>query len=131
MSRSKLIAIAITSDGRNAEVLVDYGLNEVERSFLEACENFDLDKVRECIDRGVDVNVRSEDLNWFGLKYAAADQDFTDESVELCNILLSHPDIDVQNKDSFGDTALVTAAENLLDDIAMLTMWFCRSWSMR
>ena len=73
-ARAQRIKIALTTDGRAVEVIEDYEISELEREFLEACENFDLDKVRKCIDHGgVDVNVRSEDLTWFGLKFAAVD----------------------------------------------------------
>ena len=111
--RAQRIKIALTTDGREVEVLEDYEISELEREYLEACENFDLDKVRECIDHGVDVNVRSEDLNWFGLKFAAVDTEFSDESIELCDILLSDPDIDLENKDYDGNTAIVLAPKNL------------------
>ena len=69
-ARAQRIKIALTTDGRAVEVIEDYEISELEREFLEACGIFDLDKVRKCIDHGVNVNVRSEDLNWFGLKYA-------------------------------------------------------------
>ena len=112
-ARAQRIKIALTTDGRAVEVIEDYEISELEREFLEACGNFDLDKVRKCIDHGVDVNVRSEDLNWFGLKYAAVDTEFSDESKELCDILLSHPKIDLQNKDHDRNTAIVLASRNL------------------
>ena len=112
-ARAQRIKIALTTDGRAVEVIEDYEISELEREFLEACGIFDLDKVRKCIDHGVDVNVRSEDLNWFGLKFAAVDTEFSDESIELCDILLSDPDIDLENRDYDGNTAIVLASKNL------------------
>ena len=60
--------------------------------FLQHCQDNNLDGVTDCLSRGVDVNTVSEDGKWSGL-FIAAEKNYTD----LLEILLSHPDIDINN----------------------------------
>ena len=71
--------------------------------FLKACEENDLEKVKACLKLGVDPNIKSSDgREDFGLNYAS-----WKNLPDLCDILLSQPTIDVNNKDEFGWTALM------------------------
>merc|ERR1712130_1017300 len=75
----------------------------LSETFLEACAENDQQKVRACLDLGVDVN--SKDLgndDWFGLLYAA-----NHNYIELCEILLGQPGIDVNQTSNSGYTALM------------------------
>ena len=75
--------------------------------FLKACEAFDCDKVKEYLDKGIDVNVKSDCGN-FALKYAAIVR--KDQSgkwrlgLNMLEVLLSCPNIDVNQKDHWGRT---------------------------
>ena len=60
--------------------------------FLNHCLANNLDGVGICLSRGVDVNTVSEDGSWSGLTIAA-DKNYQ----ELLEILLSHPDIKINN----------------------------------
>ena len=62
------------------------------RKFLENCHENNLVGVTKSMSRGVDVNTVSEDGQWTGLTIAA-DKNYQ----ELLEILLSHPDIKVNN----------------------------------
>ena len=60
--------------------------------FLQHCQANNLDGVTDCLSRGVDVNTESEDGRWSGLTIAA-EKNYP----ELLEILLSHPDIKINN----------------------------------
>ena len=73
--------------------------NIIDEEFLGACERNDLGKVKFLLDQGADVNYWTNiddetglDVFDYGLKYAA-----TRNYPELCDLLLAHPDIDVDN----------------------------------
>ena len=79
-------------------------MRKLAREFLKYCRSNNLDMVRDCLSRGVDVNTVSEDGDWRGLTVAAYKN-----YPELLEILLSHADIEI-NKTSFNDwTALMFA----------------------
>ena len=80
------------------------GFENIENAFLVACEANNLKKVQECIELGVDVNTKSSDGYWFGLKIAV-----TENNEELLDLLLSHPNIDVNTRDNYQNTALIVA----------------------
>jgi len=76
-----------------------------ELEFLRNCEENNLDGVRDCLSRSVDVNTVSEDGHWSGLTIAA-DKNYP----ELLEILLSHPDIEINNTTKYYQwTALMFA----------------------
>ena len=58
--------------------------------FIESCRRNDLEKVKSCVNLGVDVNTKVEDVNsdeeWTGLTVAAEQN-----SVDVLQWLLSHP----------------------------------------
>ena len=56
----------------------------LEASFLDACKNNDLLRVNLCIEAGVDVNVKTADGKYFGLMYAAENN-----NTNLCDLLLT------------------------------------------
>lgn len=75
----------------------------LERAFLKACKHDDLVTVRDCIEHGVNVNVKTASGNHFGLLYAVEYN-----NTKLCDLLLAHPDIDVNNRtQSFNMTPLM------------------------
>jgi len=74
------------------------------REFIQNCRDNKLDGVTDCLSRGVDVNTVSEDGRWSGLTIAA-EKNYP----ELLEILLSHPDIKINNKTSGHWTALMFA----------------------
>ena len=78
--------------------------NMTKMSFQEACHKNNIKEVKRQIARGVDVNAKSGSCNDFGL-YSAAWSNY----VELSEILLSHPDIDVNNQDVVGLSSLMIA----------------------
>ena len=57
--------------------------SNINEEFIEKCQNNDLEGVTAYLRRGVDVNMVSEDGNWFGL-YIAARWNY----VKLLDILL-------------------------------------------
>ena len=72
----------------------------LEEMFYRACKNNDVSSARRCLEEGVDVNELYDDFglsdSWMSGLMLAARHSF----VELCDLLLSHPDIDV-NKERF------------------------------
>ena len=60
--------------------------------FIKHCQDNNLEGVRDCLSRGVDVNTMSEDGRWSGLTIAAKKN-----YIELLEILLSHHHIKVNN----------------------------------
>ena len=64
-----------------------------QKQFLQHCEDNNLEGVTDCLSRGVDVNTVSEYGFWSGLTIAAHKN-----YPELLEILLSHPDIKINNK---------------------------------
>ena len=62
-------------------------LNEI---FLQKCRENNLEDVKSCLSQGADVNTVSQDGRWSGLTWAAHKN-----HTELLDILLSHPDIEV------------------------------------
>ena len=46
-------------------------MGKLAREFLKYCKSNNLDKVTDCLSRGVDVNTVSEDGCWSGLTLAA------------------------------------------------------------
>jgi len=65
--------------------------------FLQHCQANNLEGVTDCLSRGVDVNTVSEDGRWSGLTIAA-----TKNYPELLEILLSHPQIKINNTTECG-----------------------------
>ena len=63
---------------------------ELTEEFLKYCWENKLDKVSDCLSRGVDVNTVSEDGYWTALHIAC----FAGY-VELLNILVEEPNLDV------------------------------------
>ena len=61
---------------------------ELAREFHLSCQNNNLEKLRDCLARGVDVNL--VDRNWSGLNIAA----FYGHR-ETLDVLLSYPDIKI------------------------------------
>ena len=84
-----------------------------ERSFLNACKACNCVKVKEYLDKGVDVNVTDEwgGFRGFALKYVAivARHD-NRENLQLLDVLLACSSINVNNKDDKGRTALMWAS---------------------
>ena len=75
---------------------------EMGNSFLTSCENKNLEKVREYMEQGLNVNIKCD--NNFALKYAIT----TDDSgLQLLDLLLTSPNIDVNMKDGNQRTALM------------------------
>ena len=58
--------------------------------FLARCLENNLEDVKSCLSQGADVNTVSQDGCWSGLTWAAEN-----DHMELLDILLSHPDIEV------------------------------------
>jgi len=75
-----------------------------ELEFLRNCGENNLAGVRESLSRGVDVNTVCEDGHWSGLTIAAEEN-----YPELLEILLSHPDIKINNTTECQMTALMFA----------------------
>ena len=65
--------------------------------FLAKCLENNLEDVKSCLSQGADINTVSRDRCWSGLTWAAHKN-----HTELLDILLSHPDIEV-NKTTGGD----------------------------
>ncbi|KAI2492674.1 serine/threonine kinase [Fragilaria crotonensis] len=63
-----------------------------------------LDKVRDLLQRGANVNAKDED-GWTALIWAS-----TGGRLELVRVLLNHDGVDVNAKDRWGDTALYRAS---------------------
>ena len=59
-------------------------------TFLQHCRDNNIREVKDCLTQGTDVNTVSEDGRWSALTIAAHKS-----SPELLNILLSHPDIQI------------------------------------
>ena len=78
-------------------------------NFLKACEAWDCVKVKEYLDKGVDVNVK--DGGKFALKYAAGQRGLKDgrciSGIQLLEELLLCPNLAVNNTDSVGRTAFM------------------------
>jgi len=72
-----------------------------ELEFLRNCEENNLDGVRDCLSRSVDVNTVSEDGHWSGLTIAAEEN-----YPELLEILLSHPDIEINKTTKYHNILL-------------------------
>ena len=70
-------------------------LIDLKDTFIFACRENNITKVRACLDLGVDVNVKFGDL--FGLILAVLRND-----IELCEMLLGYPGIHV-NQTYFDD----------------------------
>ena len=87
----------------------------VQNSFLEACDQNNLARVRLCIARNVDVNCRTDDGLWWGLRYAS-EKNLTD----LCSLLVSQPNIDVSMKDRNNMNCLMMACFNGHDEIVKI-----------
>ena len=62
----------------------------LKEDFLQHCRDNNLAGVTDCLSRGVDVNTVSEDGRWSGLTIAA-EKNYP----ELLEILLSHPDVEM------------------------------------
>ena len=64
----------------------------LEKELIQYCKENRLDEVKACLTLKVDVNTVSEDGRWSGLTIAAQKN-----NTELLEILLSHPDIEINN----------------------------------
>ena len=83
--------------------------HSLESLFIQHCRNNNLERVRICISRGLNVNTVTEDGCWSGLTIAA-EKNYP----ELLEILLSHPDIEINiTTENIGTqyTALMFACE--------------------
>ena len=56
----------------------------MDQEFIQHCQNSELERVTDCLSRGVDVNTVSGDGRWSGLTIAA-----WQENTELLSVLLS------------------------------------------
>ena len=56
----------------------------MDQEFIQHCQNNELERVTDCLSRGVDVNTVSGDGRWSGLTIAA-----WQENPELLSVLLS------------------------------------------
>ena len=72
-------------------------------TFIQACNSNDLEEVRKCLSKGVDVNTVDIDLG-SGLSIAAFHN-----NLALVDLLLAHPDIDVNLEDDNDDSPLSVA----------------------
>ena len=72
-------------------------------TFIQACNSNDLEEVRKCLSKGVDVNTVDIDLG-SGLSIAAFHN-----NLALLDLLLAHPDIDVNLEDDNDDSPLSVA----------------------
>ena len=85
-------------------------MNE-ERNFLKACEAWDFVQVQKYLDKGVDVNLKV--AGNFALKCAARPRKIKDgnfqSGIQLLELLLACPNINVNNKDDEGITAFMLA----------------------
>ena len=100
----------------------------LSNKFLESCQNNNLEDVKACIQLKVDVNVKRKDCSkYFGLSYAA-----WNNFLDLCDVLLSHPSIDVNNKDSDDETALMRSCTVLVKRVRyfVLLNYSHKSWSI-
>ena len=84
------------------EMSGEKSLNEL---FLEACEDGEEAKVNAAIVLGVDVNTKDATSGWTGLMWAIS---YRHESI--VDILLAHPDIDINGKTNNGWFPLSQAA---------------------
>ena len=66
--------------------------NLLKQEFIKYCQKNDLKRAEACLTLDVDVNTVSEDGHWSGLT-VAAHKNYT----ELLEILLSHPQIKINN----------------------------------
>ena len=78
-------------------------MREIDKEFLNACEEGDLERVKQLLERGADVNVRDKDgetalmiVSWYGKK-------------EIAELLIKNG-IDINAKDNLGRTALMYAS---------------------
>ena len=82
----------------------------IEKKFLKACKDKDKKRVECCL--GLDVNVNYEEKvgieTYFGLWNAVSSN-----SPEICEILLAHPDIDVNKTGGCFDTTAFLESCNL------------------
>ena len=74
-------------------------LDQLVKEFHLSCQNNNVEKLRDCLARGVDVNLVDQD--WSGLNIAA----YYGHS-ETLDVLLAHPDIEI-NKAANNATALL------------------------
>ena len=82
-------------------------MSELEETFLETCDNGDLVKAKAWIYLGVNVNCHDDQDGDFPLLFAVVDG-----NMDLFNILMAHPQIDVNKTleiegDVGGGTALM------------------------
>ena len=81
-----------------------------------AADDGDLNKVKELLSKGYDVNVFDEDLSFTPLHYAVKS-----EHSEVINYLLSSgADVNAYDEDKAGETPLGGVAENCSLEIAKL-----------
>jgi len=84
-------------------------MHECEQKFIDACINNDLPEVKECLEKGVNVNVKTDKVGEkgsFGLFYAAKFN-----YPDLVDLLLSQDGILVNNKNEDGLTALMMSCK--------------------
>ena len=60
------------------------------KTFIKYCENNELERVKDCLSRGVDVSAVSEDGYWSSLTLAARQN-----NTDLLELFLSHPHIKI------------------------------------
>ena len=79
--------------------------SELEETFLEACMFNILPVAKECIDLGVDVNCVHGETKQFPLMQVALIN-----CTEICDLLLAHPNIDVNKKREDNHTTALMAS---------------------
>merc|ERR1712066_85873 len=87
-------------------------LKSYEHLFLKSCEHNELDKVRQMLAFGVNVNLKRVPGEDTGLNIAA----FSDFG-ELLELLLSQPRVDVNIANDFNETPLLWAFMKGLENI--------------
>ena len=88
------------------------GEKTVNEVFVEACTNGEEAKVNAAIVLGVDVNTKDATYDMTGLMLA-----IRNKHENIVDILLAHPDIDINEKSNSGFFPLLVAALNGLTSI--------------
>ena len=104
-ARSESWACTDTLSNHTTSWLEMSGEKSLNELFLEACEDGEEAKVNAAIVLGVDVNTKDATSGWTGLMWAIS---YRHESI--VDILLAHPDIDINGKTNNGWFPLSQAA---------------------
>ena len=82
-----------------------------DRSFWELCRDLDIEGVQAAIDNGADVNEKGH-LGESGLMWACQNNGLNQNN--MVQLLLNHPQIDVNTVNQFGDCALHYAMNGII-----------------